>query len=153
MYDSGEYSRNETNGYRSGRRLRDVGKGIGDKIASDRHTKEDYQRKLENYNRNGKGEFVLKGTDDRVAGLEYQGYSLSEGVDRSSYDYGYFQRGGVIIQGKVWKLEKEGKYEEAANIGYLEYTLGITEEKLGKLKEYESYMEGYNRAKKEGKRR
>lgn len=126
MYSSGDYSRSEVKGYKSNKTIKDVAKARGTEIDADIRN-----RKRETYDRIENLKCYLNGTNDREKGLEYQGDALKEGADRKSYDKGYFQRGGVIIQGKVWKLEKEGKYEEAADIGYLEYTLGISEDNLG----------------------
>lgn len=97
----------------------------------------------------GNGKYNNNGFRDRLNRKPSDEDNPSYQDDRVSYHYGYIARGGRAVQGQVWKLEKEEKYDEAAEIGYSEYYMGIKEEDLGALRDYESYMNGYNSAKKE----
>lgn len=97
----------------------------------------------------GNGKYVVVGTKDRLLGKPNDEDNPLYKDDKVSYHYGYLIRGSRAVLGEVWKLEHEGKYEEAKAIGYREYHLGITEDNLNGLVDCQGYMEGYNIAKKE----
>lgn len=126
-----------------------VGKSINNLVDRDLREIAHKEKEKKLHEQIGNGKYNNNGFRDRLNRKPSDEDNPSYQDDRVSYHYGYIVRGGRAVQGQVWKLEKEEKYDEAAEIGYSEYYMGIKEEDLGALRDYESYMNGYNSAKKE----
>lgn len=147
-----EQSKTETKGAtRTNKTRQSVYKEVAGRIERDSFREQEVLRRKKLLDEKGNGKFIMNGSNDRVNGLLYNVnddnlYKTPD--DKKSYHYGYTVHGLRRLEALVWTLEKEGKLEEAMNIGYKEGQLNVPEEMLGNLVNYSSYMEGYNSAKK-----
>lgn len=137
---------------------------IANNLDSEKNKKEAFERAQQRLAEQGNGKHTMAGSNDRVEGKPYDGnndqkYPTQD--DKKSYYYGYVTHGGRRIDAIIYKLEKEGKYDEIMALGYREAELGLTEKQIGLvegeepmgLAKYAAYMEGYNLTKKGTKAR
>lgn len=146
-----EQSNSETSRGRITKKTRQgIYKEISKEIDIAKQQEEAKKRAIKKLEEQGNGKYIMKGSNDRINGIPYQGnnenlYKTKD--DKQSYHYGYTVHGQRRLEGIIWSLEKEGKIEEAMKIGYRDCEIGISEEALHNLENYSSYMEGYNAAK------
>ena len=99
----------------------------------------------------GNGKYIMNGSNDRVNGMEFNIWQYQTEDDQTSYWYGYTIHGGRRLLGVVEALEKEGKYDEIAQIAERDYNHGIPREKLGIVANNSVYMEAYDKIASKGK--
>lgn len=109
---------------------------------NEKKRRENYQKRREEQ---GNGRYISDGSKDRLDGVRYQDDKYPNRDDQQSYFNGYYVHGNRAMAGRVYNLEKLEAYKIALALGCRDrYFLGIPEEKLGDLKNYASYMRGYN---------